>query len=102
MLTEERKSELCLECLECCKSLTFMFGSEKRDAVSKMTMEFYATRGCTVHNIEEMFFVEVPNKCPHLSAFGCAIYAERPMACRLYDGRKHPVIRQRCLWMKEE
>ena len=95
-LSDERKSELCLRCLECCKVLTFGF-------LYNEEMEgFYRTRGCLTHKVEDMLFVEVDSWCQHLSFLGCTIYAERPESCRVYDGRRHPVLKDRCLWGKEE
>lgn len=97
MLTEKRKSDLCLRCLECCKVLLF------RVQADKLTVEFYETRGFKIYRpAPGLHFVEVPYECQHLTGFGCKIYPERPEVCRIYDGRKHPVMKTKCLWAKEK
>jgi Fe-S-cluster containining protein len=97
VLTEKRKSELCLQCLECCKVLLFIMD------FNVMVAKFYTTHGCTIHKVgEQQMYIEVPRMCQHLTAFGCSIYPVRPEACRLYDGGTHAIIKTRCLWNKEK
>ena len=38
--------------------------------------------------------------CPYLTAQGCSIYAQRPLACAVYDGRL--TFGDRCKWTEVE
>ncbi len=96
MLTEKRKSELCLKCLECCKIL--LFKVER----NHLTIEFYKARGFKMHTVDNFSMVEIPSPCIYLTAFGCSIYPARPEACREYDGSTHPIMKEKCLWIKEK
>ena len=46
--------------------------------------------------------VSFPHICPHLTERGCNIYDNRPLACKLFDGRKHIVSNDFCEWGKNE
>lgn len=46
--------------------------------------------------------VSFPHTCPKLTEHGCSIYDKRPLACRVFDGRKHIVSKDFCLWDKNE
>ena len=91
---EKRKSELCLKCLRCCEVIKLVF--EKPP--SQTMMEFYKVRGCKVGYEKETgyFFLSIPCKCPQLTLNGCAIYENRPQACRDYDGRLDSTVD--CMW----
>ena len=95
-LTEERKSELCLQCLECCKILLFKVTGDR------LTVAFYKARVFKVHKLDDLCIVEIPEACIHLTSFGCKIYPVRPEACRGYDGSTHPIMKTKCLWAKEK
>lgn len=95
-LTEKEKSDFCLRCLECCKTLFFGI------PVSKIAVDFYKARGLKIHKTGDANFVEIPSDCPNLTSFGCKIYPTRPEACMDYDGSRHPIMKDRCLWNKEE
>jgi len=94
-LTKKQKSDLCMQCHECCKALHFRIN--KADLV----LEFYEARGLDCYEYGNLIYVEVPSVCPNLTAFGCRIYPQRPRACREADPRRHPVMGKRCLWNEE-
>ena len=77
--------------------LTFGFpGMPEMDVV-----QFYEARGCKfdfdVKGDNITSFVTVEQPCPHLEkGKGCKIYRNRPLACRVFDGRENPVTRDRC------
>lgn len=105
------RQRLCLECLECCRSLTFsvpmhpMLGERTRE-VLEIYRSFYGVRGCrSAAELDYMgvrgrhfLHVSVPLPCQYLTESGCAVYSQRPRICRLYDGRKDPMVRARCKW----
>ena len=97
-ISSEEKSKLCLQCLECCKwlgvptSLNLNFPPNR---------EFYATRGARFSEFGKDQMVVVQSTCQHLTPTGCAIYETRPLACRFYDGRKDPIVADRCLWLPQ-
>lgn len=65
-------------------------------------VKFYKTRGCRVEEHDGRTLVSVPIECPELTSFGCRIYPDRPMICRVMDGRLDPMTKDKCLWGKEE
>ena len=86
------KSELCLECLECCKFV--------RIPVLHMTDdlgEFFKARGISLSHESGMLFAIIRHICPWLTPKGCKIYEDRPNICREYDGRDDPVVD--CKWV---
>jgi len=91
---EKLKSELCLKCLRCCKILKLTFEAPP----SPMMTEFYKVRGCKVGYDAEnrYFFLAIPYTCPQLTENGCAIYENRPQACKDYDGRFDCTVD--CMW----
>lgn len=103
------KRRLCLECLECCRHLVFVVrprprvGQSLGDCVEELE-RFYRVRGCEIRGLKnswggtETWLADVPLPCPHLTPRGCDFYDERPEVCRLYDGRRDPVMRERCRW----
>lgn len=98
-ISETRKQELCLKCMECCKVLAFpaLYCMNNRNFT-----QFYYNRGCSIIATESLPVVIVESTCPHLTDNGCTIYDSRPKWCREYDGRLDPVMRHVCLWGKEE
>jgi len=102
------KQRLCLGCLECCRRLLFpvkvppMLGKSDDEATRAM-IEFYTAHGCEARgqlSAAGVAYVTViaPVPCPHLTAGGCDIYADRPDVCRRYDGRLDPVLKDVCRW----
>ncbi len=47
-----------------------------------------------------LFYLTIPHRCPQLTPHGCAIYEDRPMACRVYDGRLDGSVD--CKWKELE
>ncbi|KKR68543.1 MAG: hypothetical protein UU10_C0022G0002 [Parcubacteria group bacterium GW2011_GWF1_40_6] len=95
-LTE--KQSLCLSCQYCCKTIAFPF------AADPVSLEFYKARGLKViHSTEtEESWVTFPHVCPHITKEGCNIYVKRPYACMVFDGSKHPVSSNQCLWPRKD
>jgi len=92
------KSELCLECLACCRVVKiplFGVGCLNGDA-----LEFCDVRGLEIVLEDGVYFVVIPHVCPQLSVDGCKIYEDRPVSCREYDGRTDSAIN--CLWGEDE
>jgi len=96
-----RKQELCLRCMECCKviGIPSIYNPEYDQMI-----HFYTIRGCSIKKgglDNSVAIVVVPYPCPELSPLGCKSYEDRPLWCRLYDGKIDPVVRDKCLWNKE-
>lgn len=98
-ISEKRKQELCLQCMECCKVLAFpaLYCTSNRNFV-----EFYRARECAIIATDSLPTVIVESVCPKLTEEGCSIYNKRPRWCREYDGRLDPVMKHVCLWGKEK
>lgn len=97
-----KRQELCLQCLECCKVLGVP--SIYNPEYTQM-LEFYKRRGCEIVTSEgqkSFPIIVIPFPCPELTPFGCRVYNERPLWCALYDGRRDPAIRDKCLWSKDQ
>lgn len=92
----QEHSDLCLQCLECCKILTFEITIPVFQFAN--TVKFYEARGCEVKTAGGKFYVVVNYPCPNLTAEGCRIYSTRPNVCRQYDGRLHPLMAPVCKW----
>lgn len=92
------KELLCLKCMECCKALAVQ---APYCIDNKEFVEFYQARGCSIIATKSLPIIVIDNPCPHLTERGCSIYHKRPEWCRLYDGRKDPIMRHVCLWGKE-
>lgn len=93
-LTEREKSELCLGCMECCRSLNFRVPNQRE------YINFYQkARGLECTEDGNHLIVSIPHSCPQLTRHGCSIYPDRPMFCRLYDGRKDKTVN--CAWSRE-
>jgi Fe-S-cluster containining protein len=91
----KKKSELCLKCLECCKVVMFR---ARLDPDNSRTQEFAYARGCSFLKMPDGPLVVIPFPCPNLTAEGCKIYENRPLACQTFDGRKDPLVGDKCKW----
>ncbi len=88
-------SDICVECQECCKWLTFVLHVPDREYFT----EVYEARGCTVRKelSGDRLIVMVPQTCQHLDAqLGCLIYEDRPQYCVSYDGREDFFMYDKC------
>jgi len=102
---EKKKSELCMSCLECCKWMIFTVPYSVNTLKAFYANQYYLARGCRVVDVGHSRYVQVlvPSICPQLNEdFGCMIYENRPEACRLYDGRKDPFLKNICKWSELE
>lgn len=100
-LSVEEKSALCLKCMECCKSVVIPTPWEITGALTTTAIILYKTRGFTTFFQDRHLHLEADIPCKYLSLkTGCTIYEDRPAACRIYDGTKHPRMRDKCLWGK--
>ncbi|HMG34315.1 MAG TPA: YkgJ family cysteine cluster protein [Blastocatellia bacterium] len=114
ILTERRKSELCLLCGKCCMSMTFLGGEvddESRDEIYWMELHGfkieYVKKGATTE-----YYFSIPQRCNALQEiknaegvtnYVCGVYETRPQMCRDYDGRiKGPFGVKDCFWRLEE
>ena len=95
---KKTKNDLCLECLECCKKLKIPVGR----FLDFNARDFYNAREIDIifSPNEEMLMFVLPHTCPKLTPEGCSIYEDRPLACRVYDGRTDPVVD--CKWKELE
>lgn len=92
-LTEKQK--LCLVCMECCRTLAF---SLPKKSLDKQTRDFYEARGSKFKKQGPFVWVIVPSVCPNLTTLGCKIYPQRPVVCRVFDGRNYPFMAGICKW----
>ena len=92
---EKRKQELCLSCLECCRTLAIPFDHYSLD---EDDIKFYKMRGVELLTITQGPYLLVPSVCPHLTENGCDIYKDRPKICKDYDGREVPFMKYKCKW----
>ena len=95
-LNATKKKKLCLKCQACCKVLYIPTSFPRKE-----DLEFYKARGVTFGNIKGVLHAIIPSVCPQLTKEGCSIYDKRPEACMYYDGRKDPLLKDICLWKKE-
>ena len=97
MLDDKKKSKLCLQCLECCKVIAIPV-----EHVSPETIELYVARGCWLAPLSGgRYGIVIPFPCPHLTPEGCDMYNNRPQVCKDYDGKKDPLMADKCLWIKK-
>jgi len=85
--------------MKCCKALHIptIF------AAHPDVLSFYEARGIrTVIDVHGRVIIEIQGACPQLTLLGCKIYTQRPIYCRVYDGRRDPYLRDECLWGKEQ
>lgn len=93
----KQAQKICVQCQKCCNyvtfTITFYSESERQDLI-----EFYSARGFLIIDNKDSISVVIESKCPQLTIYGCRDYNSRPIACRIYDGRKDPisVIRNMC------
>lgn len=94
------QSFLCMNCLECCNWVTVQ--THLKDVHEQMEWyKFYiATRGCVVTKVKNRgVFLSTKSTCQHfLPGKGCAIYENRPLSCRMYDGRMDFLMKNVCRW----
>ena len=89
---EASKQQLCIKCQYCCTILAI--------PASDFELSFYATRGIkTIDDISGTAAI-IPHYCQHLTSQGCAIYPDRPIECKLFDGSIDPSTKDKCLWNK--
>ena len=95
---EERKlrSDLCLQCLECCQK----FRLPVNKFITQRDRDLYKARGFELARIHGVQFLVFPHICPQLTPEGCKIYDTRPDACKMYNGLRDPVVD--CKWKELE
>jgi Fe-S-cluster containining protein len=69
--------------------------------MSGRSLEYYIARGCKVLAADvdgrRLYRVYIPHVCPNLvEGDGCAIYAQRPLACIEYEGGDDPLVKDVC------
>jgi len=90
ILTEEEKSKLCQTCGECCKWVVFYI---IRPDLPQVAEEWFRARGIKVlRRGDRRWTIKVNSWCGNLmqledGTYRCAIYEDRPHACKVYDGR---------------
>ena len=98
------KNKLCLECLECCKKVSLPIIVPENFDINKnfyLFEEWAAVREIEIiETVDNIIWMAVPYPCQHLTENGCKIYDYRPIICRMYDARKDPAARKKCLWNK--
>jgi len=84
-------------CTACCRWMTFVINTGTDANLAAKYAQFYRARGCTVKVLTgATIAIMVPKACPHLIEDGCAIYDDRPLLCREYDGRYDPFMAAQC------
>lgn len=102
-MTPERASELCVSCGKCCRVVVACLPKwEGHDAY--LQEEWAEARGMTraaSHDRPGWLAFFIPSICPQLDVETnrCRIYADRPIVCRVFDGRKDKDLE--CLWKAE-
>ena len=92
------KSSLCVQCQRCCRQLHFQILIPPTKEEMLKTFKFFKARGIELRIISKSLIAVIPSTCPQLTPQGCAIYADRPEACRQYDGTKDEILKDSCLW----
>ena len=92
------KSELCIQCQECCKILRIAIPIQESTEY-KETVKYYSEHGCITKNTKNSTVIEIPHKCQHLTDKGCNVYDKRPLMCRIYDGSIDELMKDRCMWI---
>jgi Fe-S-cluster containining protein len=92
----KEKSDLCLNCLACCKK----FGVPMSYETYASDKKFYQFRSEKVIPLIPGIAVllVLNDTCKFLTDKGCSVYSDRPDACRIYDGRKDLIMREKCKW----
>ena len=90
-------SELCLECLECCKVVVV---PAPNVAPLWLYEEWAAIRNVKIVKVDkDVVWMTLPYPCPHLTDKGCAIYDVRPTVCRIYNPKRDdPALSDICKW----
>lgn len=84
-----KEQEICLKCRRCCEFVTFSLPtSNLSQHLAEGYIEYYLARGFEVVLIKNFIVVKIKIPCKQLTLKGCKIYDERPVLCRLYDGRQ--------------
>jgi Fe-S-cluster containining protein len=89
--------KICIECQRCCRWITFTI-SVPNGTEANRHEEYYLKRGCKIKGkISGKEFTQmsimIHSPCPELTLlFGCKSYHNRPVLCRLYDGRYDPLM----------
>lgn len=96
MNMKKLKQELCLSCLQCCKTMiiptVYNFVADAQLAIlSEMRDIKYIDTNMGP-------FALIPCACKFLTNKGCRIYDRRPDICRNYDGRNVPLMEGICKW----
>ena len=93
-------SESCRNCQACCKELTI---TTRHKAPHPGAEIFYKARGEKTYYDEEGYLnVVLKNrKCEQLTPFGCKIYDNRPLHCKLFTGKDDPELREICERMEK-
>lgn len=103
MLTDARKSELCLGCAECCKALIAFWPEPRAWADRHSVLAWLEARGVVRRphlDLPGLLAGEVRMRCPHLGEDNrCGIYESRPRVCREFDGLAQPGLD--CAWRAE-
>ena len=95
----DRRSRLCLKCLKCCHMIVFPTQYSQFDSFAR---ELYETRGWKIRPYKGFLWMYKEETCQHLTSEGCAVYENRPSACKIYNGMADPIMRDECLWDKKE
>lgn len=92
------KPSLCVHCQRCCRQLHFQIPVPPTKEEMLKTFKFFKARGIELRVLGKSLIAVVPHICPQLTPTGCSIYADRPEACRQYDGTKDEILKDSCLW----
>jgi len=88
-MTDEEKSKICLECMECCKRIAFIGEGD--------IAAFMYAWGYELVPLDGGKFAAILNHpCQHLTDKGCNIYDKRPSYCRNYWACQDPALSHLC------
>lgn len=96
MTLEEVKQKLCLDCMECCK--TMIIPTLYSVVNDKMSLDLFEMRGIKVNYGNFGPTLVLPSPCQYIGEEGCHIYNDRPDVCRNYDGRRVDEMQDICQW----
>jgi Fe-S-cluster containining protein len=89
----EEKSALCLKCGWCCQRIYLPL------AIGGMGLQQMEYRGIDIKVHKGVPYAVVEQVCQHLHPIdGCDIYDQRPLVCRVYDGRNDLFYPEKCMW----
>ena len=94
------QNESCLKCQACCKQLTITTNEKQPSPIME---EFYMARGEEFYYDDEGYLNVVIKErdCKQLTPFGCKIYDNRPLSCRLFYGADDHLLKDICFYGKE-